>query len=154
MTRKESFEKWGDIKIEQFTSFSLLFRKEFCDWEQTKEFEVLINISEADDISERQENELKAFWNNSKDYFERSKKEIWNYIKLDRENGNHLVPKNLSENIPMFVVPKSISLTRDGDDNPTCLCLLFDYKFDDEGICVMFRNGEIVETGSQDLLVC
>lgn len=154
MTHRESIEKWAGEKIENFTSRALIFHHDFNVWDKTINLQIMIKIRIGQDISERQENELKDFWNNVDSYYAKSVEEIKKYVSLDKENGNPSVPKKICDEVQKIAVPTGINVTRDKEDSPAALCLLFDYKYDESGICVMFRDGGVIETGSQDLLVC
>jgi len=92
MTKRQELELWGSVKIENFDGIEdvLKFYKDFYIFNKVENLRIFIDTSDDPnyDISERQLNELKDFWLNSKEYFEKAKKGIFEYIKLDKANGN------------------------------------------------------------------
>lgn len=126
----------------------------FIGEQQKIDIRVSTEYGGKNEISENQANQIKHFFSNQNEYFSKAKEEIENYVQLDKEIGNDCIPNEIPADFKKYVNLKNIRVTYDETDSPAALCLLFDYKYDESGICVMFRDGEIIETGSQDLLVC
>lgn len=144
---------------EPFDVISEITLKSFCYINfagKTKKINIKIGTEygKNNDVTENQVNQLKHFFENKNEYFLKAKTEIEKYVNLDKENGNDYIPKKIPSDFTVFTDLRTVRITSDESDSPTRLCLLFDYKYDETGICVMFRDGEIIETGSQDLLVC
>ena len=118
-------------------------------WGRDFELDIVYDCFQGEEILDVQMETLKCFLEKP-DLIIQAKSAIEDYCV--KHNGDDMDAKTI-DNIFKYVIPISLYIQRT-NDNSHVIGLMCKYKFNiDDGLAVMFKNEEIREVGSQNIIL-
>lgn len=117
-------------------------------WGRELELDISVSCFSNEDITDSQREAYTWFKNNIEEIFEKIKLSLVQYCI--QKNALELSSADFS-NMFKYVKPQNVVFSQDSAHNKR-VAVLFNYKFDREnGIAVVFENGDVKKTGTQDI---
>lgn len=149
-TRRMSLmnKRKDDILGEVAYDYGWVKKEKINVWGRELELDIIVSCFSNEDITDSQRETYIWFKNNINEIFEKAKLHLVQYCI--QKNAVELANTDFS-NMFKYVKPKSMLFSQDSAHNKK-MAILFNYKFDKEnGIAVIFQNGDVKKTGMQDI---
>ena len=118
----------------------VIWGREFCP-------DIKYRIYQGKTVTPEQQ-EAVQFFMATENCLERSLNHLKEYIQV---NYASMLDDSQIDNIFKYVIPRTIYVPKQRQQN--LIALLCDFKFDDDGIALVFTDGQLSEIGSQDIIL-